>query len=541
QDQSGNSTEMTPDIHRLAIAAVLANEGFLGHRNDTWVHHGDAVDVALLVMAHKLNLTQHELIEQYSELARIPYEPANQYAASLHQIDQRPVLFVKGAQEKILSLCNRMMTAEGETQLDLAAQQAYAQRLAEQGYRVISLAMGYPEEVGTVDSIKPDYLGNLIFLGSVGIIDPLREEAAAAITACHAAGIDVAMITGDHPVTAKVIADGLGLTNREEQVVTGRMLHQYQDDSELDQVTRYSHLYARVEPHQKLTIVQSLQRNGHFVAVTGDGVNDAPALRAAHVGVAMGKSGTDIARETADIIITDDNFNSIVAGIEEGRIAYANVRKVIFLLLSTGAGEIVLFLLSILSGLPIPLTAVQLLWLNLVTNGIQDVALAFEPGEGDELQHPPRSPQEPIFNRAMIERVCLSAVVMGVVAWLAFSWLLSLGYSTEQARNSVLLLMVLFENIHVFNSRSETRSVFRLNPLRNPILLIGTILAQLLHIGAMYMPGLNAILEVQPVSLSHWTILFALAISLLVVIEIYKILKQSKRRAKTAVTPRGPR
>jgi magnesium-transporting ATPase (P-type) len=281
-----------------------------------------------------------------------------------------------------------------------------------------------------------------------------------------------------------------------------------------------------VGPHQKLDIVQSLQRNGHFVAVSGDGANDAPALRAAQVGVAMGKGGTDVARETADLIITDDNFESIVAGVEEGRVAYANVRKVIFLLISTGAAELVLFTLALLSGLPLPLMAVQLLWLNLVTNGIQDVALAFEPGEGDELSRPPRPPREAIFNRLMIERVVISALVIGTVAFLVFQWLVTRGFSLDEARNGTLLLMVLFENVHVFNCRSEVRSVFRHNPLGNPILLVGTAIAQLVHIGAMYTPWISDVLHIQPVTPQHWLELLGLALSVLIVMELHKAIRR---------------
>ncbi len=228
-------------------------------------------------------------------------------------------------------------------------------------------------------------------------------------------------------------------------------------------------------------------------------------------------------RETADLIITDDNFASIVAGVEEGRIAYANVRKVIFLLISTGAAELVLFTLALLSGLPLPLMAVQLLWLNLVTNGIQDVALAFEPGEGDELRHPPRSPGEPIFNRIMIERVVISALVIGIVAFFVFQWLLGRGFTVDEARNGTLLLMVLFENVHVFNCRSEQRSVFRHNPLRNPVLLIGTVVAQLVHIAAMYTPWISDVLNIQPVSPQHWLELLGLALTVLLVMELHKI------------------
>ena len=252
------------------------------------------------------------------------------------------------------------------------------------------------------------------------------------------------------------------------------------------------------------------------------GVCSAPALRAAHVGVAMGKSGTDLARETAELIITDDNFASIVAGIEEGRVAYANVRKVVFLLISTGAAEIVLFVLALIAGLPLPLLAVQLLWLNLVTNGIQDVALAFEPGEGDELRKPPRAPLERIFNPLMIERVVISALLIGALAFLLFQWLIEQGYSIEEARNGVLLLMVLFENVQVFNSRSETLSAFRHNPMRNPLLLFGTLAAQGVHIAAMYTPWISDVLQIQPVSLEHWAELLLIALSLLVIMELQK-------------------
>jgi magnesium-transporting ATPase (P-type) len=239
----------------------------------------------------------------------------------------------------------------------------------------------------------------------------------------------------------------------------------------------------------------------------------------------MGGRGTDVARETSELIIVDDHFASIVAGVREGRIAYANVRKVIFLLISTGAAELVLFALSLLSGLPLPLTAVQLLWLNLVTNGIQHVALAFEPGEGDELKRPPRPPKEPIFNRLMIERTLLSAAAMGALAFLLFDALIGTGMSIEAARNSTLLLMVLFENVHVFNCRSEHRYAVTHNPLRNPLLLFGTLIAQLIHIAAMHMPGFSDVLGAMPVSFSHWLELLGIALLILLVMEAHKALR----------------
>ena len=393
-----------------------------------------------------------------------------------------------------------MLTPGGSVGIDVDAITEQAHALAGQGYRVLAAASCVLE----TNTLQAENLNGLVFLGLVGMIDPLREESKSAVEQCHSAGIDIAMLTGDRPLTAFAIGRDLGFVSSPEQVVSSVQLAKYKpEDEAYENMLRNTRVFARLEPHQKLDIVSGLQRQGHFVAVTGDGANDAPALRAAHVGVAMGKSGTDVARETADIILVDDNFASIVAGVEEGRIAYSNVRKVIHLLISTGAGEIVLFILSLIAGLPIPLTAVQLLWLNLVTNGIQDVALAFEPGEGNELSKPPRAPGEAVFNRVMIQRVLLAALVMGIAAFSTFWFLLSQGMSEESARNGTLLLMVLFENVHVFNSRSETLSVFRHNPLRNPILLVGTLAAQLIHLAAMFVPGLSDVLQIEPVTLQE--------------------------------------
>lgn len=517
----GLAPEEQDTMARLSRTAVLANDGFLGRRDDGWVTDGDAVDVALLIMAHKAGTIRSELISASPELATIPFESERQFCASFNEVGGAPRAFVKGAFERILTFCDTMATPDGDVPLDPAAIEAQAEALARQGYRVIGLAEGAAAP-GPDGQFSDDRLKDMTFLGLVGAIDPLRAEAKAAVTACRAAGIEVAMVTGDHPTTAATIAGELNLIDGPEQVVTGPQLKAASDEAEMDALVRGGRVFARVEPQQKLQMVQSLQRSGYFVAVSGDGANDAPALRAAQVGVAMGENGTDVARETADIIITDDNFSSIVAGVEEGRIAYANVRKVIFLLISTGAAELVLFALSLMAGLPLPLLAVQLLWLNLVTNGIQDVALAFEPGEGNELRQPPRSPKEPVFNRLMIERVLISALVMGVVAFLLFKWFLDNGFTVDQARNSTLLLMVLFENVNVFNSRSETLSAFRHNPLTNKLLLIGTVVAQLIHIGAMYTPWISDVLRIEPVSFSHWVTLLTAALTILLMMELHK-------------------
>jgi len=513
-------------VERACRAAVLANEAFLGMRDGQWVHHGDGVDVAMLVMAHKVGITQAEANNAWPSLAELAFESNRLFSASLNGRPGETGVSVKGAVERLLPMCSTMATAAGQIDIDSERIRQQAHALASEGYRVIALADG-PLALGADEVFSEEHLHGLTLLGLVGMIDPLRPAAKAAIGACHRAGIDVSMVTGDHPATAFAIARELDLAEDPREIVTGVQLREAQQTgpAAVDALTAGARVFARVEPQQKLDIVQSLGRNGHFVAVTGDGANDAPALRAAHVGVAMGRSGTDVARETADLIVTDDDFASIVAGIEEGRIAYANVRKVIFLLISTGAAELVLFTLALATGLPLPLFAVQLLWLNLVTNGIQDIALAFEKAEGDELRRPPRPPREPVFNRLMVERVLISALVIGAVAFAAFDWLLAHGYSQEAARNATLLLMVLFENVHVFNSRSETRSIFAHSPLQNPLLLFGTAAAQLVHIGAMYTPGLNAVLGLSPVAPGDWLALLALALSVLVVMEAHKWLR----------------
>ncbi len=514
-------------LEELCQAAVLANDGFIGHSDGDWVYRGSAVDVALLVMAHKNNMLKDDCAIRCPEVCNIPFESDRLFSASLNTVAGQQKAHVKGAVEKLVPMCDSMLTVSGREAIDQGQLMQQAQAMANQGHRLIALVSG---DISLADGavFSEEHLKNLTFIGLVAMIDPLRPEARQAVANCFRAGIDVAMVTGDHPSTALAIARELELADSEEYVITGKDLRQAESEEEFDALTRQARVFARVEPQQKLDIVHSLQRNGHFVAVSGDGANDAPALRAAQVGVAMGKSGTDVARETADIILTDDNFSSIVAGVEEGRIAYANVRKVIFLLISTGAAEIVLFILALITQMPLPLLAVQLLWLNLVTNGIQDVALAFEPAEGDELKRPPRPPQEPVFNRLMVQRVLISALSMGILAYLVFSYLLNKGVSIDEARNSTLLLMVLMENVNVFNSRSETRSVFQHNPMRNRLLLFGTLAAQLIHIAALYTPGLNDILRLQPVSFSLWVELLTLSLSLLFIMELEKFVRNRR-------------
>ncbi len=521
----GSPPQVESMITQLSISVGLCNEGFLGRQDSGWVQHGDPVDVSLLVLAHKSGLTQVDITGKFPQLAAIPFESERLFAASLNQMGEITKASVKGAFERVLPMCSRMLTPEGEKPLDSNHIEEQAMSLAREGYRVLAVAAG-EISLKSDEVFCEEHLKTLTLLGLVGMIAPPRIEVKAALATCRKAGIEVSMITGDHPVTAMSVARQIGLSEESNQVRTGPEIKQASAKGEeaFDALIEKGRIFARVEPQQKLEIVQSLTRLGHFVAMTGDGANDAPALRSSHIGVAMGKKGTDVAREVSDMIITDDNFKSIVSGVEEGRISYSNVRKVIFLLISTGAAEIVLFFLALATGLPLPLVAVQLLWLNLVTNGIQDVALAFEPGEGGEMNQKPRSPKESVFNRLMIERTIISALVMGGLAFWVFHSLIHAGWGLAEARNIILMLMVLFENVHVFNCRSETRSAFRHNPLRNPLLLFGTITAQLIHMGAIFTPGLKDVLELQPISFNHWLELLGIALLLFISMEIHKLI-----------------
>ncbi len=502
-------------LDAIARTVALCNEATLHHRNGTWVWHGDPTDIALLSMSQKLGLSRESALDDFPQVNEIPFEPEHQFSATYHLVNSETKVFVKGAPERVVAMCDQPEDEQLETMKETAAS------MAEAGYRVLAIAQGSVSEEIQRFHAPPEPTG-LTLLGLVGMIDPLRPGAREAVASCHNAGVTVCMITGDHPKTALAIARDLGFATQSERVLTGAQLIGKSSD-ELRDLIRDVHVFARVAPRQKLEIVEAAIKNGHFVAVTGDGVNDAPALQAANIGVAMGKSGTDVAREAAELVISDDNFATIVAGIEEGRIAYDNIRKVIYLLVSTGAAEVLMIGITILTHLPLPLLPAQILWLNLVTNGIQDKALAFEPGEGDVLERKPRPPRESIFNQLMIERIVIAAVVISAVGFSAFYWMIEAGWEETSARNTLLLLMVLFENVHIGNCRSETRSALLASPLRSPFLVLGASGALLIHLAAMYSPLGQRVLQTAPVDLKTFAVLFALALSVFVAIEIHKV------------------
>lgn len=521
-------------LDELCLAVVLCNEADLHQRDGQWAWRGDPTDVALLAAAHKLGWVRELTLDKHPQVNQIPFEPELRFAATFNRVDDAVRVFVKGAPERVLSMC----VLDDEARSHVSGR---AESMAGRGFRVLAVATGKaPRDVD--ETSLPTEPSMLTFAGLVGMIDPLRPGVRDAVRACGDAGIVVSMITGDHPTTALAIARELDMAETDDQVTTGDALAALGPEEVRARIER-CRVFARVAPSQKLDVVRAAQSAGHFVAVTGDGANDAPALRAANIGVAMGRTGTDVAREACDLVVSDDNFATIVSGVEEGRVAYDNIRKVVFLLASTGAAEVILVTLAVATGAPVPLLPAQLLWLNLVTNGIQDVALGFEPGEGDVLERRPRPPRERIFNRIMMENCLVSAVIMGVVGFIAFKWMLNAGWSEHSSRNGLLLLMVLFENVHIGCCRSETKPALRLSPLRSPVLLLGAGAAFLVHVVAMHVPLGQKILGTEPVSGLTWMALAVIALGVFTLVELHKWMWRFRaiRRDAGAVAAGGRR
>ncbi|MDD2622488.1 MAG: HAD-IC family P-type ATPase [Bacteroidales bacterium] len=523
-------TKTNDELSRIARIAVFANEGSLFKENEKWIYHGDAMDVALLGMAYKLGIDPMKWQTDKKPVGKIPYESERKFSASFCNINASIYIGVKGAVETILEFCDSMSIHEEVKVIDKNKILSEAETLAKNGYRVLAFASGEYKDYQKKETYENEDIPVLTFYGLVGFIDPLRAEAKTSVKECAEAGIKVIMITGDHPETAGTIAQELGIADKNTPVINGQMLAESgtHDSPAFEKLVTSSTVFARVSPTQKLEIVDVLIRKGEYVAVTGDGVNDAPALKRANIGVAMG-SGTDVAKEVGSMIVVDDNFSSIVAGIEEGRFAYDNVRKVIYLLISTGAAEIILFLLAVSVGLPLPLLAVQLLWLNLVTNGIQDVALAFEGGEPGAMKRPPRKPSEKIFNPLMIKQTLTAGLTMGLIVFGFWYYLINIAYMQEtHARVLILLLMVFMQNFHAFNARSERVSTFKVPLKRNILLVFGVIAAQGLHILSMQIPVMQNVLSIEPITFIEWLYILALAIPMILVMEVFKWIQKQK-------------
>lgn len=513
------------DAVRAALrAGALTNEAHYWMEGDRMESRGDPTEVALLVAADRIGLEHDRLRRDHGVIQEIPFEPALQYSASLRHGPEGPMLFVKGAPERVMAMCRSMLGEGGTVPLDEEAVREASARMASRGLRVLGLAHAHlPDGRDLEREGMPD---DLVFLGLAGMVDPPREGVKEAIRGCQEAGIRVLMVTGDHAETALAIGRELGISGEGERAIAGRELATM-DDEALREAVRTHSVFARVAPEQKLRIVHALKASGEVVAVTGDGVNDAPALRGADIGVAMGRSGTDVAREASDMVLADDNFVSIYAAVSEGRITFENLRNSAFFLLSSAAAEIFTLLVAIALGWPSPFVPAQLLWLNLVTNGVQDLALAFEPGEKGVLRRPPRPRDEGIFSAVLWERLVVTGLVMGGGALLLFYWELASGASIERARTVAMTGLVIYQAYHVGNCRSERLSVLAKSPFQNLFLFVSTIAALGIHVISTYLPPTQFVLRFVPIDdWQTWVRMLLVASSILVAIDLHKLVRR---------------
>ncbi len=519
-----------PSLKLLLTIGALCNNAKL-EKNGNWRIIGDPTEGALIVAAEKAGLKQKELSEQYPRIAEIPFESERKLMSTIHETPQgTKIACIKGATEVVLNLSSKIYTDGQIRELTSKEKEELLkinQNMASDALRVLALAyreLPTEHQEYTSENIEKD----LIFVGFQGMLDPPRDEAIMAVQTAKKAGIKVVMITGDNEFTAKSIARKLGLLERDGKVLTGADLEKM-SDAQLDEAVQEVAVYARVSPEHKLRIVNSLKKKNQIVAMTGDGVNDAPALRKADIGIAMGITGTDVAKEASEMILIDDNFASIVAAVEEGRTIYNNIKKTIYYLLSTNVGEILTIFIGLMIGLPIPLVAVQILWINLVTDSFPALALAADPAEAGIMLHRPRDPLEPVITRRMFFNMIFVATVMLVSTLLLYSFVLGvfsplgISYSNlDTARTAAFTNMVFLQLFHSFIVRSERESVFKVGFFSNKYLVLGTTISLLLQLAVVYLPQLQTLFHTTPLSVFELVIVVLASSSLLFSTEVVK-------------------
>lgn len=502
---------------------VLCNDSTLKAEDGRYQLIGDPTEGALLIAALKAGLNQQELQKKFPRIAELPFESEKRYMASLHPIgDGQARAYVKGAVDRILAMSNKIYEKGAAKELTIERKKEIEKKNEEMAAKALRvLALAYRECPCCPENLCLQNLdGNLIFVGLVGMIDPPRKEAKEAVAACKRAGIRVVMITGDQKLTAQAIAAELGFPPGE--AVTGLELEQMSEEEFQKRVEKIS-VFARVEPLHKLKIVNALKAKGHIVAMTGDGVNDGPALRSADIGVAMGIKGTEVAREAADMVLTDDNFASIVAAVEEGRVIFSNIRRSVFYLLSTNMGELFTWTLALLMGVPLPVVAVQILWINLVTDGVCTIPLGLEPKHSNVLEEPPRRAKAGIVYSGMLFRIIFVAVFMSWGTFFIFRWELS-RVGLEQARTIAFCILVAFQWFNALNARSDQQSLFKLGLFTNHWLIGALGLAILLQLGIIYTPLMQKLFYTVPLGWDDWLVVILVSASILAAEEIRKII-----------------
>jgi Ca2+-transporting ATPase len=495
----------------LGLAMALCNDA---HRDDTGALHGDPTETALLDAVPTAAVAQWT--NAHPRVAEVPFESHRARMSTLHE-DGDILLLVKGAPESVLPRCSQQLAAAGTAALDVEAERA-VHALASQGQRVLAFAMKRLPAVP--DSLEPDALEQgLVLIGLAGLIDPPRTTAAESVAACKTAGITPVMITGDHAATAHAVAARLGIATGEDEVLTGRDLAQLSDEALAAAVPRVR-VYARTSPEQKIRIVDALQERGELVAMTGDGVNDAPALKRADIGVSMGRIGTDVAREASSMVLLDDNFATIVTAVREGRRIFDNIRKFVRFVMGGNCGEILTLFVATLIGLPVPLLPMQILWVNLVTDGLPGLALAAERAERDVMQRPPRPPRESIFAHGLWQHILWVGVLIGALCIGVQAW--AIAHGLPHWRSMVFTVLTLAQMAHVLAIRSERESLLAIGVASNRPLLLAVLLTFGLQLALLYVPVLQSLFHTAPLSFAELTACVLLSATVLVAVEIEK-------------------
>jgi P-type Ca2+ transporter type 2C len=528
------------DLHIALQIAALTNDSRLVHEEgegeDRWSIRGDPTEGALIVAARKAGLDKPELEGEYPRIDEIPFSSQKKFMATFHGTpDGTKQVYLKGAPETVLDFCSSIRKDGEVIELDQEQREAILEanhQMAEGALRVLGVAYQKLDDQ-VVDQVKESLdegQGELVFAGLFGMIDPPREEVFEAIQRCKRAGIRVIMATGDHQVTGEAIGRQVGILEGDGRVCTGTQIDKLSDE-ELDEIILDTAVFARVSPAHKQRIVSSLQRHGEVVAMTGDGVNDAPALKAAEIGVAMGITGTDVTKETAEMVLTDDNFASIVNAAEEGRVVFQNVRKVVKFLISTNAGEI-LTIIGAIFLLPVGqliFTPVQILWVNLVTDGLLDITIALEPKEGDVMNEPPRRPNARIINRSMLYTVLFVATIMAIGTLGVYLYIQN-SAGAERAQTMAFITIAMFQVFNSLNVRSLDKSLFEIGVFTNKYLIGAIIISVTLLYLATIVPFMQVALNTMPLRAADWGLIVLVTSSIFILTEIWKFVRRRIRR-----------
>jgi Ca2+-transporting ATPase len=530
--RDGTAVErLPPGLLECLRAGLLCNDSRLIERAGSWLIEGDPTEGALIVAAGKAGLRPEEEAGRLPRLDLIPFESEHQYMATLHQTgpNEPPVVYFKGSVEATLARCGQALDPQGR-EVPIAAEAVYraGDEIAAQGLRVLAVARKQLP-AGTARLSHKEVAEGLTLLGLQGMIDPPRPEAIEAVRVCHAAGIDVKMITGDHALTAAAVGQQLGLNESAPEVVTGAEIAGMSDDELIERV-EHTAIFARVTPEQKLRLVEALQARREIVAMTGDGVNDAPALKQADIGVAMGITGTDVAKEAADMVLTDDNFASIAAAVEEGRSVFDNLIKVITWTLSTNVGQGSMILAAVAAGATLPILPVQILWVNMMTVIALGTMLAFEPKEPDIMSRQPRPVDAPILSRVLLTRLVMVGGMMLASGYGLFLWALAADYTLDQARTIAVNTIVIVQLFYLFNCRSLHNSLFHVGLFSNRWVFVGSAGMVLIQLVFTYVPFMNLIMHSAPIGLEAWGLIVLMGLLVFVVIELEKWFRRLRSR-----------